>query len=312
MRLSHRVTALLALLFLWCAPAFAQVPMTGAGKGTPAAAGRTCVDDTASTNFLARTSGLNNTEKDAACTLIKALETAGVITGTLSGANGCGTGSGVLDVLYVPATNNTTTAALNWCGTNFSLVTNGSLTFTADVGYTGNGSTGYLDTQYNPSTNAINLTLTSAAEGAYIQSTSASSSSAVIMGGNTTGGTNFFYMVPVQTGSFFWDINGNTFPSFANTNPQGAWVASRNSSSTVTSVYLNGATTSASGATDATGTVVNASLFLFARSDAGSPLNFANYQASAFFIAGGMTSTQAFATNNAINAYMTSLGHNIY
>jgi hypothetical protein len=35
--------------------------------------GRTCTDDTASGNFLARTSGLSNAEADAYCVLIKGL-----------------------------------------------------------------------------------------------------------------------------------------------------------------------------------------------------------------------------------------------
>jgi len=40
-----------------------------------------------------------------------------------------------------------------------------SPTFTADVGYTGDGSTGYLDTQWTPSSNGINFTKDSASIG---------------------------------------------------------------------------------------------------------------------------------------------------
>jgi hypothetical protein len=124
------------------------------GPGSPASSGgggRTCTDDTASTNFLARTSGLSNTEKDGACNFIKTLEANGLITGNLSGAAGCGTfsGGGGIDAIYLIATGSAANAALNVCGTGYSLAVNGSPPFTADSGYVGAASA-YLDTQFNP------------------------------------------------------------------------------------------------------------------------------------------------------------------
>jgi hypothetical protein len=101
----------LALLFsLLIGAATAQVGgLMFPGPGTFATSGgggRTCTDDTASTNFLARTSGLSNTEKDGACNFIKTLEANGLITGNLSGTAGCGTfsGGGGIDAIYLIAT----------------------------------------------------------------------------------------------------------------------------------------------------------------------------------------------------------------
>src|SRR5215471_17837360 len=75
--------------------------------------------------FLARTSGLSTQERNAYINLINGLVSDGVWS--------------LLDALYVMATNTTSTAALNLVSTSFSLVTHGSMTFTADVGYTGDG-----------------------------------------------------------------------------------------------------------------------------------------------------------------------------
>ena len=143
------------ILLLLVLPASAQVPMTGGGLGKPAAGGgRSCTDDTASTNFIARLTGSpSNTLLDAYCVLIKGLESDGIITGNLSGTAGCGS---VLDVLGIFATNTSTNAKLNLCGTNYPFTYNGtpaeSSQFAANLGYTGDGSTVYLDTAYNIST----------------------------------------------------------------------------------------------------------------------------------------------------------------
>ena len=309
------VRALAGALALFPALAFAQSsPLPGFPPGVfqsraaidAAPSGRTCTDDTASTNFLARTSGLSNTQKDAYCNLIKGLESDGIITGNLSGATGCGS---ILDAFYILATNTTTTAALNLCGTSFSLVSHGSLTFTANVGYTGDGSTAYLDTQFTPSTAGGNFNTLSASFGIYLQTTTGNNS--VVMGAtNPTTGANYAYFQPIVSGNAFFDINSAFFPSFANTSAVGAWALSR-TSSTSDAVYLNAATTAATSADTSVGTAQQ-SMLILAFHDTTSVDDFSTAQASAAFIGGGLTSTQAFAINNRINTYMTVFGKNVY
>jgi len=268
--------------------------------------GRACVDDTASTNFLARTTGLSNAEKDAACNLIKGLESDGIITGNLSGAAGCGS---ILDAFYVVATNSTTNALLNWCGTGFSLVSHGSLTFAADTGYTGDGSTGYLDTQFTPSSAAGNFTTNSASFGIYLRTTTVDSS--VVMGATNSGsGANYAYFQPIVSTNAFFDINSAGFPSFANASAVGAWGLSRTSSS-ANAVYKNAATTAAS-VSDTGVNLATQSILILAFHDTASIDDFSNAQVSAAYIGGGLTSTQAFAINNRINTYMTTFGKNVY
>lgn len=63
-----------------------------------------------------------------------------------------------LDILYLTAAHDSQAAQLNWKdpGT-FDLIAVNSPTFETDRGYTGNGSTSRLRTQFTPSTNAINM-----------------------------------------------------------------------------------------------------------------------------------------------------------
>lgn len=59
---------------------------------------------------------------------------------------------GKLDALYVLAAHDAQAARLNWIQNAYNLTPNGTVTFTPDVGYQGDGSTGYLDTGFNPAT----------------------------------------------------------------------------------------------------------------------------------------------------------------
>jgi hypothetical protein len=87
-------------------------------------------------NFLARTSGLNATHTNAYTTLICGLVTDGIWN--------------TLDALWIPATQNSTTATLNLVSTSYTLTPNGSDSFTADAGYSTAAGTGnYIATGYN-------------------------------------------------------------------------------------------------------------------------------------------------------------------
>src|ERR1039457_3408340 len=104
------------------------MPLLTTGAGGYAAIGSGNAAQT--TAFLARTSGLSGTETTAYTNLINGL----VSDGTWS----------LLDALYIFATNSTTTANLNLISTSFGLTQHGTVTFSADHGYTGDGTAGYL------------------------------------------------------------------------------------------------------------------------------------------------------------------------
>jgi hypothetical protein len=302
------------LLTLWIALAaivggstssFAQGGMMP-GPGTPHSVSG-CTPGTQATNFLARTSGLSGTETTAYCTLINGLVTDSIITGTMagsgSGAAACGS---LLDALYVFATNTTTTANLNLCSTSYGLTQTGGVTFTADVGYTGNGSTGFLNTNFNPGLGGTNWpgggaggTLAS-----YIQNNRTTVASKVSVGGGD--GSDYSLIDPVRSTGFLFDINGGTFPAITNSSSQGAWVVTRTSSSSI-SVYKNAATSFGTG-TSTSVAAPNVPFYIFALNNNATAIDFSDDQLSFVFAGATMTSTQAFAINARINQFLIGVG----
>src|SRR5882672_3340849 len=115
---------------------------------------RRAADAPQTTAFLARTSGLSGTETAAYKVLINGLVADGVFS--------------LLDALYILATNTTTTANLNLISTSFGLTQTGSVTFSADHGYNGDGSTGFLSTGFTPNVGGTQLTQNSASLGVYV------------------------------------------------------------------------------------------------------------------------------------------------
>lgn len=95
-----------------------------------------------STAFIARTSGLSNTAKTNYDNLICGMVTDGTFA--------------LFDFLYIYAAPDSTTALLNLKSSSFNGTVNGSLTFTANQGFTGTAgsTTVYIDTGFNPTTQA--------------------------------------------------------------------------------------------------------------------------------------------------------------
>lgn len=295
-------------LLLALSPAAAQMTATGiGGGGFGAPAGGGC---TAATNFLARTSGLSGTETSAYTTMICGLVTDSIITGNLSGATGCGA---VLDGLYIFATNTTTTANLNLCGTSFGLTQTGSITFTADQGYTGDGLTGYLDTGFVPSSAGGNYALNSASLGIYVQNNRTLGSTAVDMGASNVAAGDISYMRPRNASNAYeGDMNAASYPTVANTTAQGQWINSRTGSSNFV-VYNNGS--SFSTLTSASANLSPSSIFIFAYNQSAggaTPVSLSADKLSAAYMGAGLNGTQAANLMSRINAFMTALGINVY
>lgn len=316
----RRLFPLLTLcLILAGAPLVATAQLTmsnvGGGFGSGGGGGRTCTDDTASTNFLARTTGLSNADKDRYCNTIKALEGHSLITGTLAGSLGCGS---PLDGLYLFSTNTTTTANFNICGTSYGLTSNGSPTFTAEQGYTGDASTAYFDTSFTASSApSPNMVQSSAFLMAYILN-NRTANNAYVEGGceNSTTGTINTYLIPHWSdGNSYLAVNSTSGVSTATTTAQGAWVYSR-TASTTTNEYRNGSTTPVQ--TDSTNSSIGAcpdSMLILANRafETGAPQAFSGDQLAAFAYGGGLTATQSQNLMNDINTnFMTPLGINVY
>ena len=290
----RRSSKWLAALLLLVAPAKADLLLTHSGTATPAAAG--CSQATA---FIAREDG-SQTNNSAITTMI-----CGMVTdGTWS----------LLDGLYIFATNDATNAKLNLVSSSFSITPQSSPTFTAGQGYAGNGTSSYLDTGFNASTApSPNFTLNSATVGAYDLTNRSTDNSCVIVSNfSSDASTSYAYIQPKHTTALYGaEVNAYTFAiSGASANAQGSWLATRTSSSTIT-LYRNGSSLQSS-SSDPSTNIQNGNIIMLAFNDAGSLSDFCADQLSAGFMGGGMNATQAGNVQSRINAYMSSLGINVY
>jgi hypothetical protein len=240
------------------------------------------------TTFLARTSGLSGTQTTAYQNLI-----CGMVTdGTWS----------LMDALYVFATNTTTTANLNLVSTSFTLTTHGTETFSANNGYTGDGSTGYFDTGFNAATAGGNFSQNSASIGACVL-TSRTASQAYASIGNTNGST-YAYIQPASGGVQF-DLNGSTFPGFGSANAQGSLIASRTTSSAI-ALYQNGS--SVATPTDASLALASQDLYVGGYNSSGTAQDFSADQIAYAIIGGGLSSTQAGNVYSRLHTFLVAVG----
>jgi hypothetical protein len=302
--------ALVALAF--AVPASAQLSggLMFPGPGMPASSGGSGC--TAATNFLARTSGLSGTETTAYTTMICGLVTDGVITGTMNGANsGSGACGSTLDALYIFATNSTTTANLNLCGTSYGLTQTGTITFSADHGYTGNGSTGVLDTGFIPSSATTpNFVQNSGSVGAYVLTNRTVAQNYISLGSGS--GSSYRYVQPlIGSTTAGVELNGGTFGTVAATTAQGLLVASRTNSSNI-SAFRNNSSTDLGPSTDASSSVTSDSIKILALNNNGVATDFSADQIAAAYIGAGVSGATHVLIANRINAYMTALSINVY
>ncbi|RTE91924.1 hypothetical protein [Bradyrhizobium sp. LVM 105] len=144
-----------------------------------------------------------------------------------------------LDLFYVTAAAASQNGRVNWKNPGtFDLIEVSSPTFAADQGYTGNGSSSYLRTQYTPSTNGVNFTLNSASAWAWSRTNLASAGADL---GNATAPRAF---LTGRNGSdqLQGDMNNAAASSIstANTNSIGFYGVQRRGSAD-RRLFLNGA-----------------------------------------------------------------------
>ncbi len=251
-----------------------------------------------SANFLARaTLVTNNTDKTNYDTLICGLETDGV---------GCST---TLDVLQIWGAPDSTTALLNLCSATYGGVTSGTVSFAANIGFTGNGSDFYIDASFVPSTApSPKFVQDSASFGVAIQSTGNGGTTYAM--GSATG--NGAYFSPNDSGTMSTAINGPLFQPL-NANQQGLWGITRTAVSGAGSsaVYRNGFTTPFATDTQASTGVPGFSMVMFVL-NIPTPFLFYSGQMSATWIGAGLSAANYKKLSDRINTFMTAYTHGLY
>lgn len=271
--------------------------ITGRAALQPAAGAGDAAETTA---FLARADAstiVGASERAAYKTLINGLVADGLFTG-------------VLDFLYIAATDTEAHANLNLVQSLYNLTKQGSVTHAPDAGYTGDGSTGYFTTGYTPSTAGGAMTLNSASIGVYIRNNRTTP-------GNLTpicaaDATRITYISPLEgAGVAAWDTNGTVFPSTSSATAQGAWIASRTASNS-NNLYKNGSSTPVGTNASAPSALVTQPFVIGAYNNNGSIIFHSTDQWAAAFGGRGLSAAECVTVNNRINAYMTALSANIY
>lgn len=249
----------------------------------------------AALDFLARTSGLDSTHQNAYIALINGLVADGVWP--------------TLDVLQVYAAQDSTTALLNLVSVNFT----GSLsatppTFTADQGFTGNGSNAYVDTGYVPSTSAINYLLNSA-QMSFWNLTNRAGNAGFAETGAFDGANTSDQNPSDGSNSFLARLNTSAGGSFSTAvaASNGFFLSNRTGSAVnTTQNFYNGA--SAGAAAGAASTAIpTGNYFVLARNDSGSPVGASTDQFAAFSCGASLTTTQITAFYNRLHTYMQTI-----
>jgi hypothetical protein len=197
---------------------------------------------------------------------------------------------------------------LNLKDTNtFRGVFNGSWTF-GNNGVTPDGSTGYMNTGFNPTT-APNVGLNDLSLSAYTNS-DVSFNQTYIMGANSTaGGENETSIAPNYAGSFLGYVNDTVFNgSTGNSSSPGYYIANKNNSGNVL-LYKNQnkVFTAANVSTSKTNTTV----FLGARNQNGSANRWGSFSIQFSHLGQGLTDTEAANLYTAVQRFQTTLGRQV-
>lgn len=217
----------------------------------------------------------------------------------------------LLDALYIHANTSAANAKVNAVapGTH-NLVQTGSLTFTADQGFTGDGATGFLDTGITPSTNGGHMTLNSASFGFCVLNNRTVAAPTTGFGafdsGNGVGSYFLTFFTGPTNGGALNDTGGDQLTSGI-ASSQGAWTFTRTASN-VAAIYSNGLplpTSQSSGSVSLT----DRSIYVMARNDVSGPTGWVTDQQAYFFMGSGLTAGQAAAIYSRLGVMMFALGN---
>jgi hypothetical protein len=213
-----------------------------------------------------------------------------------------------LFLVFAAHTNGGSEALINWFDPGIFNADDPTTTQWDNLeGYTGDGTTDYISTNFAPSTDATNYTLNSASVGIYLR-TNISSTTANAFG--IADGTARTSLHPRNASDYYLSRINNTSGSNQNApmggNSQGLWVITRTASN-VTEAYHNG-TSIDSDVTDSNA-LPTAEFFILDCN--GISDTFSAHQVSIFFIMNGITDAEATAINTVIETYMDAIGKGV-
>lgn len=179
-----------------------------------------------------------------------------------------------------------------------------SPTFASYGGYTGNGTSSYVDSNFVPSTAAGNFSGVSAALAAYTRTSRTVAQASGITGSRGgTGAPSSCY--PFYDTNAYFDINSGTeFTVAPPANIRGLWTMSRDSAS-VANVYQNGTLFTGPGGGTAPGTVNDHSVLFCTPTTGG---DFSTDQIAFGWVSSGLDATKQASLNSRVTTLAAALG----
>lgn len=174
--------------------------------------------------------------------------------------------------------------------------------FTALEGFTGDGATNYINTNYKPASNGVNLTLTSASYGFYQRNNLQNFGNGIVSSGN-----NMFLNSRSAANKIVLFINDGTTSDYSNSDSTGFHVAARDANAK--KAYRNGSLVI--NATVAPIALLNHDIYILCRNSSGSPANYHASQISLFFAGANLTQSDVTILTNAIETYMDANGKGV-
>lgn len=214
------------------------------------------------------------------------------------------------DLFYVFAAQDAVTACLNWVSLNYNCTLVNSPAFVAYEGFTGNGSSSYIKTGWNPNTQGINFQLNDCNLGAYSRTDQTEN---VYVIGCIETGTVYLRMAlsydDDPTIGMVATVNSNVGKFSANANSLGTHATERTGASAY-ALYRNGSSLSA--ATNASTTIPNGELYILTTNSAGSPTGgYSTHQISCAFAGASLGTAGQAALHAAIESYMDALSKGV-
>jgi hypothetical protein len=216
-----------------------------------------------------------------------------------------------LDLLYVFATQNSSAALDNLISSSFTATASNAPTFAADTGYAGNGSSAYIDSNYNVSTQATNFTQNSSSLFAWSTEAGADNGTAVGNAATCNYGLNITPYSYSATAALTLDSNLGI--SWSNPGPYGSsgagfYTGSRTSSTQV-DLYQNSTDVAAS---SSNASIAPPSADITFLTTGGSCGSYFSGNLGAAGVGGGLTSTDVSNLYARLHTFLHAVNATLY
>ncbi len=204
------------------------------------------------------------------------------------------------DRLNFYGVNNSIAAIYDFINPTITVSAVASPTWTNNYGFTGNGTSSYINTRFNQLTSGTNYTQNSNSFGAYFLINKGATTE-VNMG--LSNGSNLTYLMPNNAGSFYFVANQGTNTTTTGQNTSGL-ISVRRTSSTNVEGYRNSSLISS--ITVSSVALISQEFFLGAYNASGSAAGFSsNPFAFSYMASGDINVTTLY---NAVQAFATTMG----